>query len=323
MKRLIKALGLGALVLCNVTEAQAQKYPDRPIKIIVPFAAGGAVDSLARIIGAKLQESMKQPVVVENRPGAGGNLAANAVAKAEADGYTALLTTNGHAISPALYKKLPFDAKTDFSPVSQIVSASLVLAVTPKFQAQNLQELLALARAKPGVLNYGSTGIGNPLHLSMEMLKTAAKVEIQMVPFRGDAPLAQSLVQGDVEMAILPLSTARVQVEAGAIRAIAVTSAHRSPAMPQVPTIAEQGVPGFASGSWQGLLFPAKTPPSIVSLVQKEIAMALTDPDVLQRLSAFGVEPVGSTPEAFAATISADIERFAAIVKEANIPKQE
>ena len=281
------------------------------------------MDSLARIIGAKLQESLKQPVVIENRPGAGGNLAANAVAKAEPDGYTALLTTNGHAISPALYKKLPFDAQADFSPVTQIVSASLVLAVTPKLQAKNLQELLTLARAKPGVLNYGSTGIGNPLHLTMEMLKTAANVKIQMVPFRGDAPLAQALVQGDVEMAILPLSTARAQVEAGAIRAIAVTGALRSPAMPQVPTIAEQGMPGFASGSWQGLLFPAKTPGNIVSMVQKEIAAALKAPEVLQRLSAFGVEPVGSTPEAFTETIRADIEKFAAIVKEANIPQQE
>ncbi|HEY8579712.1 MAG TPA: tripartite tricarboxylate transporter substrate binding protein [Beijerinckiaceae bacterium] len=326
MKRPILALALATLAALGASPARAQQpsaWPDRPIRVIVPFAAGGAVDALARVVGAKLQESLKQPVIVENRPGAGGNIATDAVAKAAPDGYTMLLTTNGHAISPSLYKSLPFDPIGDFAPVTQVISSSLLLVANPKLPAKTLPELLALARQKPGALNYGSTGVGNPLHLTMEMLKREAKVDILMVPFRGDAPLNQALVQGDVEMAVVPLSTARPQVEAGTLRAIAVTGEKRSPAMPDVPTVAEQGVPGFASSSWQGLFYPAKTPREIVVRVQQEVAKAMQDPDVLKRLSAFGVDPVASTPDAFAAKVKSDVAAFAKIVEQAKIPKLE
>lgn len=310
-------------LIATTTVASAQTYPDRAIKVIVPFAAGGAVDSLARVIGAKMQESMKQPVVIENRPGAGGNLAAAEVARSAPDGYTILLTTVGHAMSPALYKKLSYDPVSGFTPVTQVISASLLLVTNPKFPAKDLGELLAVARSKPGALNYGSTGVGNPLHLTMEMLKSSAKVDIQMVPFRGDAPLNQALMQGEVEMAIVPLGTARPQVEAGTIRAIAVTGAARSKAMPDVKTVAEQGFPGFAMDSWQALFLPANAPRPIVERIHKEVAAALKDPEVIKRIEGFASEPVGSPPDVFAKFLASEFEKYRALINDLNIPAQD
>ncbi len=303
--------------------AEAQAYPDRPVRIIVPFAPGGAVDTLGRVIGAKLQDQFKQPFIIENRAGAGGNIAAEAVARAAPDGYTMLLTTVGHAISPSIYKKLSFDPVTGFTPITQLISASLLLVTTPKFEAKDLQSLIATARARPGALNYGSTGLGNPLHLTMEMLKSAAKIDVQMVPFRGDAPLNQALVQGDVEMAVVPMGTARPLVEAGSIRAIAVTGAKRSPAFPNVPTIAEQGFPGFDLESWQGLFFPANTPAPIVETIYKATLQVLQDPEIRQRIVNLGSEPVGSDPKTFAAFVKAEVDRYARIVQEAKVPLQD
>jgi tripartite-type tricarboxylate transporter receptor subunit TctC len=303
--------------------ASAQAYPEKPVRIVVPFAAGGAVDTLGRIIGAKMQERFKQPFVIENRPGAGGNIAAESVARSAPDGYTMLLTTVGHAISPSIYKKLSFDPLASFTPVTQLISAPLILVTNPKFPAKDLQGLVAAARAKPGVLNYGSTGLGNPLHLTMEMLKGAAKIEVQMVPFRGDAPLNQAIVQGEVEMAVVPLGTARPLVEAGNMRAIAVTGPKRSPVLPDVPTIADQGFPGFISESWQGLFFPANTPPAIVDTIYKAAAQALSDPTVRERIANLGSEPVGSDPKTFAAFVKAEVDRYARIVREANVPVQD
>ena len=310
-------------LIATTTLASAQTYPDRAIKVIVPFAAGGAVDSLARVIGAKMQESMKQPVVIENRPGAGGNLAAAEVARSAPDGYTILLTTVGHAMSPALYKKLSYDPVTGFTPVTQVISASLLLVANPKFPAKDLGELLAVARSKPGALNYGSTGVGNPLHLTMEMLKSSAKVDIQMVPFRGDAPLNQALMQGEVEMAIVPLGTARPQVEAGTIRAIAVTGATHSKAMPDVKTVAEQGFPGFAMDSWQALFLPANAPRPIVERIHKEVAAALKDPEVIKRIEGFASEPVGSAPDVFAKFLASEFEKYRVLINDLKIPAQD
>jgi tripartite-type tricarboxylate transporter receptor subunit TctC len=303
--------------------AQAQVYPDRAVRIIVPFAPGGAVDILGRIIGAKLQDQFKQPFIIENRPGVGGHIAAEAVSRAAPDGYTMLLTTVGHAIGPSIYKKLSFDPVTSFTPITQLISASLLLVTTPKFEAKDLQSLIATARARPGALNYGSTGLGNPLHLTMEMLKGAAKIDVQMVPFRGDAPLNQALVQGDVEMAVVPMGTARPLVEAGSIRAIAVTGAKRSSALPNVPTVAEQGFPGFDSESWQGLFFPANTPTPIVETIYKATLQVLQDPEIRQRIANLGSEPVGSDPKTFAAFLKAEVDRYARIVQEAKVPLQD
>ena len=288
----------------------------------MPFAAGGAVDTLARLVGAKLGESLGQPVIIENRAGAGGNLAPDAVAKSPADGYAILLTTNGLAISPSLYRTLPFDVHRDFIPVTQLVASQLVLTATPKLPADSVAELIALAKSKPGALNYGSTGIGNPLHLTMEMLKSAAGVDIQPVPYRGDAPLIAALIAGEIQLGVTPMATTVPQVQAGLLKALAIGGAKRSPALPAVATIGET-IPGFKSTSWQGFFVPAGTPREAVLILQRETAKVLKLPEVQERLRAGGNEPVGSTPEEFAARFNADVAKFAKIIADAKIPKQD
>jgi tripartite-type tricarboxylate transporter receptor subunit TctC len=318
----MKSILLAALAL-DAGIAFGQGYPAKPVRIVVPFAAGGAVDSLARLISPKMADALNQPVLVDNRAGAGGNVGADAVAKAAPDGYTILLNTNGQAISPALYRKLPFDAEKDFTPVSQLVATTLVLVANPKLPAVSVKELIALAKSRPGGLNYGSTGVGNPLHLTMELLKLSAGIDIVPVPYKGDAPLNTALMAGEVEVAIVPLSTSLQFIKSGRLRALGVTSARRSAALPDVPTVAENAVPGFESSSWQGLFVPAKTPRDIVDVIQRSVAKALDMPDVRDRIHAMGQEIVGSTPEEFDAKVKTDLAKFARIVKEARIPLQD
>jgi tripartite-type tricarboxylate transporter receptor subunit TctC len=302
--------------------ALAQPYPSKPVRLVVPFAAGGAVDQLARILAAKLQESFGQPVVVENRAGAGGTTGANDVAKSSPDGYTILQNTNGQAISPAIYRSLPFDTLRDFIPVTQLVATSTVLVANTNLPARSAKDLIALAKAKPGGLNYGMTGVGNSLHLTMEMFKRAAGIDIQAIPYRGDAPLNTALIAGEVDVAVVPLAAIVPHVQSGAIRALAVSSAQRSPLLPDVPTFAEDAVPGFEASGWQGWFVPAKTPPEIVAAIHRETAKTIADPAMAKRLSAMGNEPVGSTPEAFAAKFRDDVARFAKVIKDAGIPLQ-
>ncbi len=245
MKHILR-LVFALLALATLSaESRAQTWPTGPVRIVVPFAAGGAIDTVARLIGQKLSESLKQPVVIENRPGAGGNVGTDAVAKSAPDGYTLLLTTNGHAISPSLYRKLPYDPIRDFAPVTQLHASTLVLVAGKKLPAQSLAEMIAAAKTQPGSLSYGSTGVGNPLHLTMEMLKLQAGIDVIGVPYRGDAPLLTALTAGEIDMAVSPLPTTRPHIEAGNLRALGVTGAKRNPAIPNVPTIAEQGLAGF------------------------------------------------------------------------------
>jgi tripartite-type tricarboxylate transporter receptor subunit TctC len=302
--------------------ALAQPYPSKPIRLLVPFAAGGAVDQLARILGARLQDSFGQPVVVENRAGAGGTTGAADVAKAAPDGYTILQNTNGQAISPSIYKSLPFDPLRDFIPVTQLVATSTVLVANTKLPARSAKELIALAKAKPGKLNYGMTGVGNSLHLTMEMFKRAAGIDIQAIPYRGDAPLNTALIAGEVDVAIVPLVAILPHVQSGAIRALAVNSAKRSALLPDVLTMSEDAVPGFEASGWQGWFVPAKTPPAVVATIHREAAKIIADPATAKRLRAMGNEPVGSTPAAFAAKFRDDVARFAKVIKEAGIPQQ-
>src|SRR5262245_3981777 len=234
MKRLSHALAITIALALHAGGALAQGYPNKPIRIVVPFVAGGAVDTMARMIGAKVSENLGQPVIVENRPGAGGNVAADAVAKSPPDGYTILQNTNGQAISPAIYRALPFDVVRDFVPVTQLVASRLVLAASPKLSATSVGELIALAKAKPGGLNYGMTGAGNPLHLTMEMFKTMAGVDIQAVPYKGDAAIFPALITGEIQVAITPMATTLPHVAAGSVRALAVAGAKRSAALPDV-----------------------------------------------------------------------------------------
>jgi tripartite-type tricarboxylate transporter receptor subunit TctC len=269
-----------------------------------------------------MSESLGQPVVIENKPGAGGNLAADTVARAAPDGYTMLLTTNGHAISPALYRTLPFDAVKDFIPVTQLIESPLLLVASNKLAANSLKELVALAKQKPGTLNYGSTGVGNPLHLSMELLKKETGAEITNVPYKGDAPLNTALISGEVDLAIVPVATGRANVDNKLVKGLAVTSASRSKALPELPTVAEQGVKGFDMGSWQGFFVPAKTPNEIVQRLYQEARKALAAPDVRARLAVFVAEPVGSSPEEFAKKFNEDVAKYSRIVKDSNIPMQ-
>jgi tripartite-type tricarboxylate transporter receptor subunit TctC len=302
--------------------AHAQGFPNKPVRLIVPFAAGGAVDVLARLLGGKLSEPFGQPVLVENRPGVGGNLGADAVAKSPPDGYTILQTPNGMAITPALYRNLPFDPVKDFTPVTQLVSSTLILVASPHAKIASTQELIALAKSKPGSLNYGSSGVGNPLHLTMEMFKNAAGIDILAVPYRGDAQINAALITGEVQVAVVPLATARPLVEDGQLRALAVTGARRAAALPNVPTIAET-IPGFDSASWQGWFVAAKTPRDVVDFIQRETAKVLNAPDVRERLKTMVYEPVGSTPAEFDAYFKSDVAKFAKVVADAHMPRQD
>jgi tripartite-type tricarboxylate transporter receptor subunit TctC len=322
MKRLCLALTVAMLAL-HAGGAVAQTYPNKPIRIVVPFVAGGAVDMLARMLGAKLSESLGQPVIVENRPGAGGNVAADAVAKSPPDGYTILQNTNGLAISPAIYRSLPFDVVRDFIPVTQLVASELVLAASPKLSATSVLELIALAKKNPGSLNYGMTGAGNPLHLTMEMFKTAAGIDIQPVPYKGDAAIFPALITVEIQVALTPMATTLPHVAAGTVRALAVAGAKRSAALRDVPTVAESGLVGFESSSWQGWFVPANTPREIVGTIQQRAKAALSAPDVLERLRVTGNETVASTPDEFEQRFKADLAKFAKIVEEAHIPAQD
>jgi tripartite-type tricarboxylate transporter receptor subunit TctC len=320
MRRL--GIALGFVLALAVTSAHAQSYPNRPIRLIVPFAAGGAVDVLARLIAGKLSDQVGQPVIVENRPGAGGTLAADQVAKSPPDGYTILQNTNGAAIAPALYNSLPFDAVHDFAPVTQLVASNLILVASPRSGITSMQQLITEAKANPGKLNYGSSGVGNPLHLTMEMIKHATGMDILAVPFRGDAQINAALIAGDVEIAVVPLATAVPLIQDGRIRGLAITGARRSSTVPDIPTVAESGVPGFVSNSWQGWFMAAKTPVPVVERIQQETAKALALPDVRQRLAAMAYEGVGQPPAEFATYYKDEIAKFTRVIADAKIPKQ-
>ena len=276
---------------------------------------------MARILGVKLSERVGQPVLIEHRPGAGGNLGADAVAKAPPDGYTVLLTVNGIASSPSLYRTLPFDPLKAFEPVTQIAASQFVLTGSPRLQVATILELIALAKASPGSLNYGSSGVGAPLHLQAEMFKHGAGLDIAHIPYRGDAPMLTGLLAGEVQMAFMPLSTGVPQVQNGQLKGLAMTGRKRSTALPELPTLAEIGVTGLEDGSWYGLFAPAGTPRDLVLKLQGEMAEILRLPDVAERLRATGNEPVGGTPEAFDRLYRADIARFAKVVADARIPK--
>ncbi len=321
MRRLLLLSSLILVTCALMDRALAQAYPNRTVRIVVPFPAGGGVDTMARIVGTKLSERIGQPVLIEHRPGAGGTLGADAVAKATPDGYTVLLTVNALAISASLYRTLPFDPLKAFEPIVQVAANPFVLVGSQKMQAATIQEVIALARAKPGALNYGSSGLGAPLHLLAEMFKHGARLDIAHIPYRGDAPMLTALLSGDVQIGFMPAGTGVPQVNNGQVRGLAVTGRKRSAALPQVPTLLEAGVPGLEEDSWYGLFAPAGTPRDIVLRLQRETAEVLKSPDVVERLRSAGNEPVGSTPEQLNALYRADIARFAKVIADAKIPK--
>ncbi len=312
MKTLMHAL-LAALALFAVS-ALAQ-YPDKQVKIIAPYPPAGTTDILARLIAHKLTERIKQPFVVENRPGAGGAIGSVAVAKSPPDGYTLLMgTVNSHGINTSMVKNLPYDAIRDFSPITIIGSTPNVLAVNPSVPAKNLNELLALARAKPGTLNFGSTSPGGSPHMSGELLKAMAQVDITHIPYKGAGPMLIDLIGGQVQMGFDNLPSSIGHIRSGKIRAIAVTTLKRFPGALEIPTMNESGLPGYEVSAWFGLLAPAHTPKAVIDTLYSNIAAILKQRGMDKQLLDLGAEPGGNTPEAYAKQIAADVEKWRKVV---------
>lgn len=317
-----KLISVVFLFVGVVSSAFGQSFPDgRPIRLIVPFPPGGSVDTVARWVTQDLSEAWKQPVLVENRAGAGGNVAADAVAKATPDGYTLLITTPGLAAAPSVYKSLPFEPLTDFAPITQLTATYFILVVHPSVPAHSVKELIALAKAQPGKLNYGSSGSGATLHLATEQFKMATGINVVHVPYKGEAPAYTALMAGEIQMALGPVSGLAPHIKAGRLRALAVSTAKRVAEFPNLPTISEAGVPGFEFTSWFGLFAPARTPGEVLTKVQQEMAKMLANPEIARRLAAMGAAPVGSTPDQFSARFKTDIEQYAKIIKAAGIPR--
>jgi tripartite-type tricarboxylate transporter receptor subunit TctC len=310
------------IFLLAASAARADDYPSRAIHLYVPFSPGGAVDVMARILGNKLTEQVGQPVIIENKPGAGGTLAADAVAKSPPDGYTILQNTAGAAVAPALYKTLPFDALKDLASVTQITSSVLVMVAGPNTRLRSVKDLIARARAEPGKLNYGSSGVGNPLHLTMEMFKHETGTELVAVPFRGDLQINAAVMAGEIEVAIVPIATAVPLISDGRLVALGTTGGKRRAPLTEVPTIQEQGVPGFEVYGWQGWFVRGGTPAPIIDRIRAEIVKMLARPDIQDRIKAMGNEAVGSTPAEFDAYYKAEIAAYTNIIADAKIPRQ-
>jgi tripartite-type tricarboxylate transporter receptor subunit TctC len=311
----MKAGPLVAALLLLCFDAAAQGFPSKPVRMIVAFPPGGGTDVVARIVGQKLTEVWSQQVVVDNRAGAGGIVGAELAARAQPDGYTVFLATTGNlAINPALYSKLPYDTLKDFAPVTLVVALSFVLVSHPSLPASTLKELIALAKSKPGQLNYASGGSGTASHLGMELFKATAGVNIVHVPYKGSAPALTDLLSGQVQLALGDGIVTLPHIKSGKLRALAVTGARRAPLLPDVPTIAEAGVAGYAVVNWYGVVAPAGTRPEIISVLNKAIARVLQSTDVRDRLIAQGVEPVSNTPAEFGAYLKAEVAKWAKLV---------
>jgi tripartite-type tricarboxylate transporter receptor subunit TctC len=316
MKRLLPAV-LAALL---PVLAAAQGYPSRPVHIVNPFTAGGPVDLLARAVGQKLNEAWGQPVIVDTRAGAAGNIGIEYVARAPADGYTLLVMPTGNAVvNPHLYAKLPYDTFRDFAPVTLLATVENALVVNPSVAAKSVPELVALARANPGKLTFASPGVGSQAHIAGEMLKSMAGVDMVHVPYKGMAPAMNDLLGGQVSFMFLSMSSALKQVETGKLRALGVASLKRAPAAPALPTIAEQGFAGFEAVSWYALMAPAGTPADVVDRIAAESARALRDPAVRERLVGLGADPVGNSPAELAAMLKRENARWGDFIRKAGI----
>jgi tripartite-type tricarboxylate transporter receptor subunit TctC len=306
-----------ALGLLTATVAMAQSWPAKPVRIIVPFPPGGGLDFFTRIAAAKLQENLRQQFLVENRSGAGGMIGAEAGAKAPPDGYTVLLASSAEiTINQHLYPKIAYDSTKDFAPASYVAHAAMLFSVHPSLPAKTLKDVVALARARPGQLNYASAGTGGVQHLAGEILKSTAKIDIVHVPYKGAGPAVVDMVGGHVSMGFTALPSSIQQARAGKLRPIAVTSNKRSEAAPELPTFTELGFPQIDLVVWYGVLFPARTPADIVNRMSTEINRAVQSPDVKQKLLQQGVESVGTTPEQFAKFMQSEIQRYGKIIRE-------
>ena len=319
--RIVAWIALPVAALLGAVPAPAQTYPARQIELVVPFVAGGTTDNIARMLAQRFSDRWRQTVVVTNRPGGGSTIGTHAVTKAPPDGHTLLVTTIGFAITPAL-QKLPYDAVNDFAPVSELASVPLVLVVHPSVPAKTLPEFIALAKSQPGGLDYASSGTGTSPHLAAEMFCTMAGVKLVHVPFKGNAEGLNAMLGGHVKVYFALVPAVLQHVRAGTLRAIAVTTETRLAALPDVPTIAELGFPNYEITSWQGLFAPAGTPKDVVAKINAETVAMLNTPDIRQRISQEGADPVGSTPEQFTARVKAEVAKWGNLVRDAGIGTQ-
>lgn len=321
MRLWFQSIVLACSALSAVT-GQAQTFPSKTVRIVVPFGAGGVADLTARTVAEKLSHSLGQAVVIDNKPGAGGVAAGDLVAKAEPDGYTLLLISNGTAVSAGLFKSLPFDPQRDFAPISTLATFDIAVITATESPFKTLGELLAFAKANPGKLNLGTINIGSTQNLTGELLKSAAGIDVQIVPFNGTPALITALRGKQVDAAVEILGPVIPHIQAKAVRALAVTGSKRSSVLPEVPTAIESGVPGLVAASWNGLAAPAKTPAAVIARLNKDITAALQAPDVQTKLRALNMDPQASTPQQTADLLASETKRWGEVIVRARIPTQ-
>lgn len=313
-------LAVVAFAAWGVTPAMAQeKWPSKPVRLIVPFAAGGSTDVVARLIGQKLALVWNQSVVIENRAGAGGNVGADVVAKSPADGHTLLMASGSITINPHIYKRMPFDTKKDLEPITNVASGPMLLVVPERSSIKSMKELIALAKSTPGAVNFGSAGVGSQVHLAAENFADAAQININHVPYRGEAVAYTDLVAGQIQMMVGNFAAASALIGPGRLRALAVTGSVRSQQLPEVPTVAESGLPGFENSGWFGFFAPAGTPQAIVDKIQRDAAKVLTETDTKARLYVQGMTSIGNTSAEFSKAMDAESKQWATVVKNRNI----
>ncbi len=323
MKYVTRALATLAVVLACSGNALAQGWPNRPIRMIVPYTPGGYTDLMARLVGQKISDALGQPIVFENKPGANAIIGTDVVAKAAPDGYTFGTVIAAHAVNASLNPKLPYDTLKDFSYVSLMSVAPLIMIAHPSLPANNVTELVALAKAKPGTLNFASSGVGAAAHLTMEMFKSRMGIDMVHIPYKGTAGALQDTIGGRINIMFDVVGPLMPHVKSGAAKAIVVTAKERIPAAPDVSTMAEQGVPDFVSGTWAGIIAPAGTPKEIVDRISAEAKKALADPALKEKLVEQGIVAVGSTPEEFRAFVGEEIERWRKVITDANIKMEQ
>jgi tripartite-type tricarboxylate transporter receptor subunit TctC len=311
--------GVALAAAMTATGAMAQAWPNRPITLIVPFAAGGTTDVLARALGERLQQSLGQPVVIESKPGAGATIGADFVAKAKPDGYTLLVGAVHHTIATSVYKKLPYDFQKDLAPITTIAMVPNVLVVNAATPAKNVNELVTLLKADPAKANFGSNGNGTAQHLIGAQFQNSTGAKLTHIAYKGSGPLATDLLGGQILLSFDTITPVLPHIKAGKLRPLAVTTATRSPALPDVPTLDEAGLKGFNIGTWFGVLAPVATPKDIVARLNSEMVKIIKSPEFRQRMADIGADPIGDTPEQMAQTIKAETEKFGKLVKEANV----
>lgn len=320
LHRRLTLKAIAALGLAMPWMAMAQDFPSRPLRMMVPFAAGGTSDVVARIVAQKLSTLLGQQVVVENRGGANGNIGTDLAAKAPGDGYNLLLSFDGTmAINPHTYKKLSFDPQKDFAPVMNVGNVPLIFVVHPSVKANTIQEFVALAKEKPGGIFYSSAGNGSTGHLTGELFASRSGVKMNHVPYKGGAPAVQDVLAGQIQMLVTALPTVEAHLKGGKLRALAVSSSGRMPSLPDVPTLAESGLPGFDVRSWYGVFAPAATPPALIKRLNEDLQKVIADKDVRERFNTLGIEPLGGSSNDFAAVVRNDSARWAKVVAEAGI----